>query len=200
MNSLQEVWGLFLDSSAEVISALGLFSARGRQARRKMKFKLEGMAKKFEAHSFAAKCAAWRLKSKKCCRHGILFHTWPAAGCDCMNPRCRSVPQRYFCTFGCLAIPSAHLRLVALHKHSSCTCKSCLVFLFHYIRLLTTDIWRLASLLSPQHLLTCCLLYTISTAAAIAPQLSVMRIGLLCSNQMRWPRGHEDVKLLKLIM
>ena len=86
MNSLQEVLGLFSGASAEAISALGLFLARVRQARRKMKLRLEGMAKKLEAHSFAAKRAAWRLKSKKCCRHGVLFHTWPAAGCDCMNP------------------------------------------------------------------------------------------------------------------
>ena len=107
------------------------------------------------------------------------------------NDRCRSVPQRYFCTFGCIATPSAHLRLVALHRHSSCTCKSCLAFLFHYIRLLTSDLDDLLDYLPLSILLTCCLLNTISTAAA--PQLSVMRMGLLCSNQTRRPRDRENL-------
>ena len=46
---------------------------------------MEQLDEKFMRKNFAAKRAAWRIKGKPACRHGVLFAHPPADGCKCMD-------------------------------------------------------------------------------------------------------------------
>ena len=75
---------LLSDSSTEVVKAVGTFLVRARQKRRALKARFERYHDKIAAKNFAAKKAAWRLRGKYSCRHGVLFATAPPEGCKCM--------------------------------------------------------------------------------------------------------------------
>jgi hypothetical protein len=49
-----------------------------------MKLALESDNLRVETANFAAKKAAWRVKGKLSCRHGVLFSRAPAGGCKFM--------------------------------------------------------------------------------------------------------------------
>ena len=63
---------------------VGDFFTRARQIRRKQKCIFERLNERIATRSFACKRAAWRLRGKQSCRHGVLFTTLPADGCKCM--------------------------------------------------------------------------------------------------------------------
>ena len=65
----------------QVGDALG----RIRQTRRRLKLKFERFQETVLRKSFACRRAAWRLKRRASCPHGVLFTTLPANGCQCMN-------------------------------------------------------------------------------------------------------------------
>ena len=75
-------------STGDVVTAnlLGHFLIRVRQKRGKLKSTVEQLNEKFNVHNFASKRAAWRLRGKASCRHGILFLQLPPGGCKCMAP------------------------------------------------------------------------------------------------------------------
>ena len=64
---------------------LGEFLVRIRQTRRRLKLKFERYQEAVPRKSYACRRAAWRLKRRASCRHGVLFTTLPANGCHCMN-------------------------------------------------------------------------------------------------------------------
>ena len=84
LNTLQDVLHLLSGATPSATEAFGIFLARARQTRRKLKLKLEDFSRTLEASSFAARRAAWRMRRKPACRHGVLFTRLPASGCRCM--------------------------------------------------------------------------------------------------------------------
>ena len=85
LNSVTDLCKLLSSGDASKMSAVGTFLVRARQTRRRLKNTLEQLNEKFNAQCFASERAAWRLKGKPCCRHGVLFTEFPPAGCKCMN-------------------------------------------------------------------------------------------------------------------
>ena len=67
------------------VQAAAQFLARARQTKRRQKLIFERLSLRLESVSFAGKRAAWRLKRKPSCRHGILFAKLPPSGCQCMS-------------------------------------------------------------------------------------------------------------------
>ena len=67
------------------IEAVARFLARARQIRRRSKVALERANLRIETSNFAAKQAAWRMRGKFACRHGVLFSSIPDGGCRCMQ-------------------------------------------------------------------------------------------------------------------
>ena len=88
--------GKTLNTQADMIAALayksrtearqlGDFLARIRQTRRRLKLRFERFPETVPSKSFACRRAAWRLKRRASCRHGVLFTILPVNGCQCMN-------------------------------------------------------------------------------------------------------------------
>ena len=88
--------GARLDTNADVIAALssnskdgaerlGKLLARMRQIRRRLKLDMERHSEAFARKNFACRRAAWRLKKRASCRHGVLFAETPPHGCKCMS-------------------------------------------------------------------------------------------------------------------
>ena len=88
--------GIALDQHSDMMRALqcnnkaeaerlAKFLVRTRQIRRKLKVAFEKHNETVLKNSFAAKRAAWRLKGRPCCRHGVLFTRLPDSGCKCMT-------------------------------------------------------------------------------------------------------------------
>ena len=84
LNTQQDVLHLLSGTMPSATQAFGVFLTRTRQVRRKLKLKLEDLSNSFEASSFAARRAAWRMRRKPACRHGVLFAQLPPGGCRCM--------------------------------------------------------------------------------------------------------------------
>jgi hypothetical protein len=63
---------------------LGKFLTRMRQKRQKLKVAFERHSDQVTSKGFAVKRAAWRLRSRPFCRHGVLFTSLPEGGCKCM--------------------------------------------------------------------------------------------------------------------
>ena len=64
---------------------LGALLIRMRQERRKLKSVLERLNEQIVTRAFAARRAAWKLRKKPSCRHGVLFTSLPTNGCKCMS-------------------------------------------------------------------------------------------------------------------
>ena len=86
LNTLSDILSVLSSSNHAVVQALGSFLARTRQARRRLKLQLEKHDKDFTVSCFSARRAAWRLRGKPSCRHGVLFSLLPVGGCRCMTP------------------------------------------------------------------------------------------------------------------
>ena len=85
LNSQHDLATLLSGSSASSLQAAARFLARARQIRRRRRVILESYSQRLEKSNFAAKKAAWRLKGKYACRHGVLFSAAPTGGCKCMS-------------------------------------------------------------------------------------------------------------------
>ena len=72
-------------SEASHIESISRFLARARQIRRRFKILFEKYQLQLETRSFVAKRAAWRLRGKPSCRHGVLFAHTPPNGCKCLS-------------------------------------------------------------------------------------------------------------------
>ena len=86
LNALHDILRILSGAEPSVVLAFGVFLSRTRQLRRQLKVKLEGFCKTLEISSFAARRAAWRMRRKPACRHGVLFAELPLNGCRCMAP------------------------------------------------------------------------------------------------------------------
>ena len=64
LNTLQDVLHLLSGATPSATEAFGIFLARAKQTRRKLKLKLEDFSRTLEASSFAARRAAWRIRRK----------------------------------------------------------------------------------------------------------------------------------------
>ena len=84
LNSRLELCKLLSSSDTGILSAIGEFLVNVRQQRRKLKLTFEWLDDRVRTKSFAVKRAAWQLKRKPSCRHGVLFSHLPAGGCKCM--------------------------------------------------------------------------------------------------------------------
>ena len=84
-NSYSDLLSSMAGSESSSTQALGKFLARARQTRRGLKLRLENLSSTLEAKSFVGKRAAWRLRGKPCCRHGVMFQSMPDNGCKCME-------------------------------------------------------------------------------------------------------------------
>jgi len=73
------------ESSESALTTLGIFCTRLRQHRRHLKLLFERFNYKVETRSLNAKRAAWRMKRRPSCRHGVLFNKLPVSGCPCMD-------------------------------------------------------------------------------------------------------------------
>ena len=76
---------LLSTSNVKTMEAVGSFLIRVRQIRRRLKNVFEQLEVKFNQKNFAARRAAWRIKGKTACRHGVLFAHPPPGGCKCME-------------------------------------------------------------------------------------------------------------------
>ena len=85
LDSLRAFLQILSSSEPAVLEALGVFLSRTRQTRRKLKLTLERYNHEIVCSSFAAKRAAWRLRGRATCRHGVLFDVLPPGGCKCMS-------------------------------------------------------------------------------------------------------------------
>ena len=65
--------------------AIGCFAAHVRQLRRKLKRRFEEREARLATCGFIQKRAAWKLKGKHVCRHGVFFRGVPGRGCPCMD-------------------------------------------------------------------------------------------------------------------
>ena len=84
LNSTQDFLALLANPGTRVAKEIGILLTRIRQTRRKRKLQWEHYSHDFLASSFAVRRAAWRMKRRPTCRHGILFSKLPATGCPCM--------------------------------------------------------------------------------------------------------------------
>ena len=85
LNRHTDVCRLLCCGNEDFMKAVGDFFTRVRQTRRKHKCTFERLNDKVCIKSFACKRAAWRLRGRYSCRHGILFATPPVDGCKCME-------------------------------------------------------------------------------------------------------------------
>ena len=84
LTTRDDMHGLLSNSLQGDLQAFGEFMARTRQSRRRNKVTLERLNEDFLVKSFACRRAAWRLKGRYSCRHGVLFLRAPHDGCKCM--------------------------------------------------------------------------------------------------------------------
>ena len=66
-------------------NAFASFLFQARRVRRKRRQQLTALNDRFISSNFAAKRAAWRLKRRPSCRHGVLFSSLPDGTCPCMS-------------------------------------------------------------------------------------------------------------------
>ena len=85
LNTTQDLLDILSGNDAAAFRAAAQFLARARQTKRRQKLTFERLSSKLEATGFIGKRAAWRLKRKPCCRHGVLFTKLPPSGCQCMS-------------------------------------------------------------------------------------------------------------------
>ena len=85
LDSSRGLLQLLSTSDVTTMEAVGTFLIRVRQTRRRLKNVFEQLDVKFSRKNFAAKRAAWRIKGKPACRHGVLFAHLAAEGCKCMD-------------------------------------------------------------------------------------------------------------------
>jgi hypothetical protein len=86
ISSYRDLLQLMSNSDRTVTNAFALFLTNVRQTRRKLKADFERINEQVCTKSFASKRAAWRLKGKPSCRHGVMFSALPHNGCKCLLP------------------------------------------------------------------------------------------------------------------
>ena len=67
------------------MDATAIFLIKVRQIRRRLQLKFERHQEQILKHGFIYKRAAWRLRGRPLCRHGVLFTRLPPNGCKCMH-------------------------------------------------------------------------------------------------------------------
>jgi hypothetical protein len=67
--------------------ALGKFTARVRQLRRKMKESMQRLSVRREREEFNAVKRAWRRRGAHVCRHGVFLNVQSVVACPCTVPR-----------------------------------------------------------------------------------------------------------------
>ena len=85
MNTQADLYKLLSSGDGRCLTAFGQFLVRVRQTRRRQKVVFERLNERVSSKSFACKRAAWILRGKPSCRHGVLFSHLPAGGCKCMS-------------------------------------------------------------------------------------------------------------------
>ena len=85
MNTREDLCNLVSLGANDRGAAVGEFLVRIRQIRRKRKVYFESLSDKMLMKNFAGKRAAWRLRRRPSCRHGVLFTALPENGCKCMS-------------------------------------------------------------------------------------------------------------------
>jgi len=85
LNTFTDVSWLLSGVDPLVMAALGRFCVRARQQRRQLRLLLERLNHKVETGSLIAKRAAWRLRRRPVCRHGVFFTALPPGGCKCLQ-------------------------------------------------------------------------------------------------------------------
>ena len=70
---------------------VGCFLTKIRQTRRRIKVKFEQHQETTLKHGFIYKRAAWKLRRKPVCRHGVMFTQLNSDGCKCMSEH--SIPE-----------------------------------------------------------------------------------------------------------
>ena len=91
LNTTKELLDILSGNDAAAFRAAAQFMARARQTKRRQKLAFERLSSRLEATGFVGKRAAWRLKRKPCCRHGVFFTELPPSGCPCMSPNTAQV-------------------------------------------------------------------------------------------------------------
>jgi len=86
LDTWQDIGQVLSGSCSPTLSAAARFCMRARQRRRQMKLLFERYRDKIECTGFVAKRAAWRMRGRPVCRHGVLFTRMPATGCKCLDP------------------------------------------------------------------------------------------------------------------
>ena len=84
LNTLPEMFTALSCKTTADAESLGKLLARMRQRRRRLKITLERHNDQVASKGFAVKRAAWKLKRRPSCRHGVLFSSLPDGGCKCM--------------------------------------------------------------------------------------------------------------------
>ena len=84
LSTVGDICKLLSSGDAQSMTAVGRFLIRVRQTRRKLKVRFEHLNDKLLTRSFAVRKAAWHLKKRHSCRHGVLFTQAPPDGCKCM--------------------------------------------------------------------------------------------------------------------
>ncbi len=87
LNTFNDVVCLLSARDPPVFRGVARFCIRSRQRRRQLKLLLEQFSHQIETCSFPCKKAAWRLRRRPSCRHGVLFSSMPEHGCKCLAPK-----------------------------------------------------------------------------------------------------------------
>ena len=85
LNCIKDLLDILSGNDTVALRAAAQFLLRALQTKRRQKLNLERLSSRLESASFAGKRAAWRLKRKPCCGHGVLFTKLPPLGCQCMS-------------------------------------------------------------------------------------------------------------------